>query len=99
MDGVNLLPYLLGQKRTRPHEQLFWRWYAKEIFAVRRGATKLIVTQQDDWKLFNLATDSRESSNIAAQQYDTVENLQGLVREWKQNLSEPAFPMLGSWKK
>ena len=25
LDGVNLLPYLLDQKREAPHESLFWR--------------------------------------------------------------------------
>ncbi len=58
LDGVDLLPYLSGQNSTTPHEQLCWRWYAKEIFAVRRGASKLIVTQMDDWQLFDLETDA-----------------------------------------
>ena len=38
---------------------------------------------------------NRQSGQPAVQ---TVEDLQDLVRDWKQDLSEPAFPELGSWK-
>ena len=40
LDGVNLIPYLTGQKKTPPHEVLCWRNGANA--AVRKG----------NWKLF-----------------------------------------------
>ena len=39
MDGVNLLPYLTGEKTGAPHEALYWRFGAKH--AIRKG----------DWKV------------------------------------------------
>jgi arylsulfatase A-like enzyme len=39
LDGVNLLPYLLGEREGAPHQRLFWRAGANR--AVRDGSWKL----------------------------------------------------------
>ena len=40
IDGVNLMPYLTGEKSDAPHEALFWRLGAQA--AVRQGDWKLV---------------------------------------------------------
>ncbi|MFO0880622.1 MAG: sulfatase-like hydrolase/transferase [Gemmataceae bacterium] len=40
LDGVNLLPYLSGQKKEAPHEALFWRFGGQ--LAIRKGDWKLV---------------------------------------------------------
>jgi arylsulfatase A-like enzyme len=40
LDGVNLLPYLTGRNRARPHEDLYWR-FGQQI-AIRKGDWKLV---------------------------------------------------------
>lgn len=40
LDGVNLLPYLSGQKDGSPHETLFWRFGLQR--AIRQGDLKLV---------------------------------------------------------
>ena len=40
LDGVNLLPFLTGEKQGRPHQQLFWR--SGEKHAARVGDWKLV---------------------------------------------------------
>jgi len=39
-DGVNLLPYVTGQKKEAPHEALFWR-FGQQV-AIRKGDWKLV---------------------------------------------------------
>ncbi|MFT5490068.1 MAG: arylsulfatase A-like enzyme, partial [Limisphaerales bacterium] len=70
IDGVNLMPYLTGEKEGRPHETLFWR--AKQRTAIRVGDWKLVRNPKGrsgagaDWHLYNLADDLREENNLAA---------------------------------
>jgi arylsulfatase A-like enzyme len=40
LDGVNLLPYLRGEKAAAPHESLYWRFGGQ--MAIRRGDWKLV---------------------------------------------------------
>ena len=40
LDGVNLLPYLNGQKSGVPHEALYWRF--GQQMAIRMGDWKLV---------------------------------------------------------
>ncbi len=44
IDGVNLLPYVTGEKTAAPHNELFWR--AGGNYAVREGNWKLIVANK-----------------------------------------------------
>ncbi len=64
LDGVNLLPYLKGEKEESPHEALFWSFRAK--MAYREGDWKIV---QDGGsrlvELYKLAEDLKESENLA----------------------------------
>ncbi len=67
IDGVNLIPYLTGEKEGRPHETLFWR--AKQRTAIRVGDWKLVRNPRGrsgtDWHLYDLADDISEERNLA----------------------------------
>ncbi|MFN7921537.1 MAG: sulfatase-like hydrolase/transferase [Bryobacteraceae bacterium] len=65
LDGVDLLPFLTGAKRGRPHESLFWR-YGPNI-ALRHGDWKLVRQGSADFRLFHLGHDPSESHDIAAE--------------------------------
>ena len=41
LDGVDLRPYLTGERSDRPHETLYWRF--GDQWAVRHGDWKLLV--------------------------------------------------------
>jgi arylsulfatase B len=66
-DGVNLMPFIRGEKPGNPHEVLFWRQGRRT--AVRVKNFKLLRNPQRggsvDWQLYNLATDLSESTNLA----------------------------------
>jgi len=92
---VNLLPFILGENKDRPHEHLFWR--ADHIWAVRDGDYKLILSTRDGWaELYDLSTDKSESYNLKEQMPDLYEKLYLLHQQWQQdNLPEkPMWPRI-----
>jgi arylsulfatase A-like enzyme len=94
LDGVNLLPYLTGEKSSPPHEALFWR-FGQQV-AVRMGDWKLVkgagmagVAGAESGKatiagaeLYNLASDIGEKQNLAASSPDKVKQLAAAWDQW-----------------
>ncbi len=81
-DGVDLIPYLIGENSERPHNVLFWRLHQRT--AIRVGDWKLVrnPTHGGDakWHLYNLATDVSESHDLAQQARAQFASLQ---RRWQ----------------
>lgn len=94
-DGVNLIPYVLGENIDHPHEQLFWR--ADHIWVLRDGDYKLILSTRDGWaELYDLRKDISESYNLKEQMPDLYEKLYLLHVQWQEdNLPEkPMWPRI-----
>ena len=93
LDGVNLLPYLTGEKQDPPHEFLFWRflWH----HAVRKGDWKL-VKQRDhsSVELYNLARDIGEQNDLSANYPEIVKELQTIY----DNMSDAMMPPQWGWQ-
>jgi len=100
LDGVDLLPYLNGEKSGNPHDVLFWRQLSKESYAVRRGDMKMVLGEgnKKNAQLFDISQDISESSDIADEHDPTVEELLRLRDEWEEELEGQAFPELRSWR-
>jgi Ca2+-binding EF-hand superfamily protein len=81
LDGVNLLPFVTGEKSGRPHEQLFWR--AGQQHAARVGDWKLVDTRTEPPMLFNLKDDIGERKDLAAAQPEKLKELQSAFAEWE----------------
>ena len=92
LDGVDLLPYLKGEKQQSPHDTLFWMTHNQG--AVRAGEWKMIFSSATDVQLFNLKNDLSEEENVADKYPDIV---QQLLVDWK-NWNEP-FPLSASEQK
>lgn len=93
LDGVNLLPYLTGEKAGKPHETLYWRY--GDQWAVRHGDWKLVAGNGGDkvnGELYNLADDISESNNRASGMPDKVKELKGLWDKWNAEQAPPSFP-------
>jgi arylsulfatase A-like enzyme len=93
LDGVNLLPYLTGEKTEQPHETLYWRY--GDQWAVRHGNWKLVAGNGGDLKdgeLYNLANDVSESKNRAPDMPDKVNELKSLWDKWNAEQVPPSFP-------
>jgi len=87
-DGVNILPRLTGQAsaitRTRP---MFWDFFEEQ--AVRMGDWKLWRNASGD-RLFNIAQDPSELTNLAYQQPEKAAQLAAKLDDWVSTLRPDA---------
>ncbi len=89
LDGVDLLPYLKGEDSATPHNTLFWSNGPNK--AVRRGNWKLIIAGDHKF-LFNLDRDIGETRNLAEQEAEVVRGLEQILRQWQNQMKQPAWP-------
>ncbi len=90
LDGVDLMPFLTGANKSRPHETLYWR-FGKQ-WAVRQGDMKLVVANGGSGQpeLYDLAADFAESKDLASAQPEKVRELQSLWNTWSAEQAEPS---------
>jgi arylsulfatase A-like enzyme len=92
LDGVNLLPFLSGEKTSAPHDTLFWRSGGPGgNNAIRRGSMKLVRLGKAEPELYDLATDIGESKNLAAEKPEVVKELVSAIAEWEKGTIAPIF--------
>jgi arylsulfatase A-like enzyme len=91
LDGVNLLPFLSGEKTTAPHARLFWRMDAGAAFAVREGKWKWFRTYENAPQLYDLSVDAGEKNDLAAIHPDVAARLAAAAAEWNRGLVAPAW--------
>ena len=92
LDGVDLMPFLTGANKSRPHETLYWR-FGKQ-WAVRQGDMKLVVANGGSGQpeLYDLAADFGESKDLASAQPEKVKELQSLWNTWSAEQADPSTP-------
>ncbi|MCB1132857.1 MAG: sulfatase-like hydrolase/transferase, partial [Verrucomicrobiae bacterium] len=90
LDGVDVLPYLTGEKKGDPHDMLFWRIAERDIWAVRCGDHKL-VQQFGKRALHDLSSDIGESKNRQDQLPDVRDRLLKSYKDWSSTLPEPLW--------
>jgi len=92
LDGVDLLPFVTGANKARPHETMYWRYGPQ--WAVRHGDYKLVVSRGGSGQpeLYNLAADQAESKDLAASQPQKVKELLALYGAWNAEQAEPSAP-------
>jgi arylsulfatase A-like enzyme len=98
LDGVNLIPYLTGKNKGRPHDQLFWRKWEQNAMAIRSGDIKLVSDgqrQKDNYELFNLDADIGEQNNRQRENPEKAKQLLEDWEKWNLQLKDRAFPTLG----
>lgn len=98
MDGINLLPTLLGKKGQVEHEFLYFEFAERQGQASRIGPWKLIrqgiETPRDHYELYNLDEDPAETTDLLEKYPEKVEELKEvMVRE---HIPNPVFPLFRS---
>jgi len=94
IDGVDLMPYLRGEKSGDVHEYLYWLnkdptdpWN-RHLVAVRWKNWRLYrYKETDPWQLFDLVKDPREEENVADKFPEVVEQMDRNHAEWKSTLA------------
>jgi arylsulfatase A-like enzyme len=103
LDGVNLLPFVNGKQDGEPHEWLAWaaQWRAGMDTALRRGDWKIVQLEigregpaPEAWELYHLAKDISETTNVAAQTPDRVQEMADLFHQWRAQMKPAPF---GVW--
>jgi len=78
IDGVDLLPFIKGEKKGDPHESIFWRQgYYRGV--LNKGWKMTVSKRPKKVWLFNLNEDPTEQNNVAGQNPDKVAELQALL--------------------
>ncbi len=86
LDGINLLPHLIGNKEPAPRP-LFWS--LKDQLAIRKGDFKLISNlSYSETSLYNLRVDLGEENNIASQHPDLVQELLMILKAWQEDVTK-----------
>ncbi|HRV55613.1 MAG TPA: sulfatase-like hydrolase/transferase, partial [Mangrovimonas sp.] len=91
LDGVNLIPYLTGEKNGSPHEYLFWRKFDKSNFAVRNASGDKIIGLKEDITLFNLNENIEEDPKFEVQDLELSKGLESQYNFWNAQMLDPVF--------
>ncbi len=90
IDGVNIWPQLAGAADAKPAHDTFYYYRGLRLEAVRHGGWKLQLPPEKNpdvkAKLFNLKTDIGEATDVAADNAETVRQLQALVTAMRDDL-------------
>ena len=92
LDGVNIIPFLKGEKQGRPHETLYVRKFDDDLYSVRDGDVKLVTKKKNSIKeLYNLKNDLGEEKDLANFFPLEVNRLDSLRQAWDSQLIDPIF--------
>ena len=96
IEGVNLLPFLTGEKTGAPHDALYWR-FGQQI-AIRQGDWKLVKAPgagaeqgragkatTEGAHLYNLTQDMGEKTNLADKEPEKVKELAAAWAKWDES--------------
>ncbi len=98
LDGVDLLPYVLGERTDSPHELLFWRKFDQNQYAVRNAAGDKIISLKDRIELFNLQENISENNALKNTDSLRSEALNNAWNNWNLQMINPTFLGLQSDK-
>ncbi|MFB9052728.1 sulfatase-like hydrolase/transferase [Formosa undariae] len=95
LDGVDLLPYLQGEKTGNPHDKLFWR--KLEEAGARIGDFKMVRLADYGATLYNLEEDLGETNNLEFTHSKEYELLQRELINWESKLMDPLWVEDRNW--
>ena len=97
LDGVNLIPYIIGENNKLPHNFLYWQNRDKDIDVIRGERYKYLRMGAEEY-IFDLKNDISEEVNIISSSKDIYDDLKFNFKEWNKEMIDPVFLDLGSGK-
>ncbi len=93
IDGISMLPALLGQPQTNQHAFLYWEFHERGFHqAVRMGDWKAIRLEPNQpLELYNLKANLGETNNVAAQNPEVVGKIEEYLKTARTDSKE--FPI------
>jgi arylsulfatase A-like enzyme len=102
LDGVNLLPFLAGEKKSAPHDALYWR-FGKQM-AIRAGEFKLVRYDSNadgrtgkpnqpiaGPRLYNVVADPGEARDLYSELPEKAREMQARWDAWNATLMKPLW--------
>jgi arylsulfatase A-like enzyme len=93
IDGVNLLPYLSGQAKGRPHQTLYWRSGQYKVILDGDWKLQSSEAQHKVW-LYNLAADPTEQHDLSTSQPDKLKSMLASLKSQDSEMVKPIWPSL-----
>jgi arylsulfatase A-like enzyme len=87
LDGVNLLPYMRGEKEGTPHEKLYFRKLDKA--AMRDGKWKLVRLEDYGSVMYNLDENLGETNDLAEKDPKQFQLMKDDLKGWEGGMVEP----------
>jgi len=97
MDGINLLPFLNGEKANAPHPEMKWRFTISA--SIREGDWKLVRLPDRLPSLYNLRDDIAEQNNIADQHRSRVEQMLKSLGDWDVSCPQVIYLEGNRWRR
>ena len=89
LDGVNLIPYLKGEKQGNPHKELFWRKLDES--AARIGDYKIISLKNYGSVMYNLDKDIGETMDVYQNKTNQFKAIKSAYNKWENQLINPLW--------
>ena len=97
IDGVNLIPYVNGVNKERPHEDLFWKKEARAVY--RQNDWKLIRFADRPAELYDVSKDITEQNNLASQHPERVKSMFKKLFAWELTQERPLWMLKQKFEK
>ncbi len=88
-DGVDLVPYILGEKKNSPHPFLYWRFWQQS--AIRNDRWKYLRLTDGREFLFDLSSTDHETKNLIKERSDVAVYLRKELLNWSKELPKPGL--------
>jgi arylsulfatase A-like enzyme len=105
IDGISMVPTLLGTGSQKQHEYLYWEFHERGgKQAVRIGdykAVRLNIHKEPNspLELYNLADDLHEDNNIASEQPDLIAKIESIMKSARTDSEDFPIPRKGKRKR
>ena len=95
LEGVNLFPFLNGDKTGNPHENLYWR--KLEESGTRHNNFKLIKLKNFGHVLYDLSTDIGETTDLSNTEPEALKLLEENLSNWETKVMQPLWQEEKEW--
>ena len=97
IDGVNLVPYINGENKARPHETLYWKKENRSDF--REGDWKLLTFPDRPAELYNISKDISEQKDLARKYPKRLRDMYKKLFNWELTLERPLWMLRREFEK